>query len=498
MRLRFSLFALALIFAAAAPLRAEDSEGVRLAKALSNAYAEIAERVTPSVVALEVSRTVSAEEEMENLPFNLPPEMRDLFRQRLRQRQPRQRDQGMGSGIIVDEKGTILTNNHVVRDAERIKVYTVDGEIFDAEIIGTDPKSDVAVIRLTNPGKTFPAAKLGDSDAIKVGNIVLAIGSPFGLKASVTCGIVSAVNRSRIGGGGSELGEVMYKDFIQTDATINPGNSGGPLVNLDGEVVGINSAISTASRGSDGVGFSIPVNMAKEIMKELIESGSVTRGWLGVSISDFTPEMAQAIPDVKSGVMVLQIFPDTPAAKGGLKFGDIMLSYNGTELKDATHLQHLVARTPVGETAKIDILREGNRMTLEVPIGRQPKRLLSSGPAPESEQDDASATTAKPTSYKSELLGIEAIPLSQAPLEEQEMYKDAGGMLITAVTPDGPADKAGLSEGALLMLVNQIKVDSPESLKKAEESLAGRSAALVHFRMDKQPAATTLELKSTK
>lgn len=487
-------FSCLVLLAAASQAPAAESEGVRIAKALSGAYAEISARVKPSVVAIEVTREIAAdgEEELDQLPFNVPPEMKKYFKQKMRQQRGRNAPQGMGSGIIIDAKGIILTNNHVVKDSSKIKITIDDGTFYDAEVVGTDPKSDVAVIKISKPDRAFSPAVLGDSDTVKVGNIVLAIGAPFGLKESVTNGIVSAINRSRIGGGG-DLGELMYKNFIQTDATINPGNSGGPLVNLDGEVIGINSAISTASMGSDGVGFAIPANMAKEIIKELLEKGSVTRGWLGVSISDFTPEMVAALPDVKSGVMVLQIFPNTPAEKGGLKFGDIMLTYNGTVLKDAGHLQNLVARTPVGESAKVEILRGNEKMTLSVPIGRQPKKLRN-GQVPEQDADPATPDKAKTSSYVSKLLGLDVIELANASAEEKEAYKGQSGVVVNDILPNSPAEEAGLAKGALIMLVNLKKISSIAELQAAEKDLVGKTAALLHFRMGDQPAVTTLDL----
>ncbi len=501
MRSRFYMYAIftAALLLAAPGARAADSEGIKVAKALSNAYAELADKLTPAVVAIEVNRDVSEEEELEQLPYNLPPEMKKYFRDKMKQQQraPRNQPSGMGSGILIDENGTILTNNHVVQDATKIKISLIDGTALDGEVVGTDPKSDVAVIKISKPTRKFPFAVLGDSDKVKVGNIVLAIGAPFGLKESVTSGIVSAINRSRVGGGG-DLGTVMYKNFIQTDATINPGNSGGPLVNLDGEVIGINSAINTASGGSDGVGFAIPSNMAKDIIKELLTSGSVTRGWLGVSIQDFTPEMAEALatPGVKSGVVVMQIFPGTPAAKGGLKFGDVMLTYNDSVLTDATHLQNLVAKTPVGESAKIEVLRGGDKVTLSVPIGRQPKKLAN-GKKPDLEDEGAPAAGAG-ESYKSELLGISAIALDQAGKEEQTAYKGLSGVLISDIAAGSPADDAGIPKGALLMLINQKKITSIADLKAAEDGLKGKTSVLVHIQFGDDPAVLTIDLTAPK
>lgn len=492
-----------LVLAAAAVLfgvpsvKAEESESVRVAKALSGAYAEIAERVTPSVVAIETEKRVNVAgrdgAEME-LPEGLPPQLRRFFDM---QRRPRaqQRAQGMGSGFIINKDGTILTNSHVVHGASKIKVVLHDDTEYGAKIIGTDPKTDVAVIQLLDfdPAKIVPL-KLGNSDTVKVGNIVIAIGAPFGLKQTVTSGIVSAVNRNRLGSG--ELRSVMYQDFIQTDATINPGNSGGPLVNLDGEVIGINSAISTASGGSDGVGFSISINMAKNIMAELVKSGSVTRGYLGVGIRDITPDMRKAMPDLKGGAIVLQIYPKTPATEGGMQVGDVLIAYDGHPLENSSHLQSLVAKTPVGAKVKIDILRNGEPETLTVTIKKQPKKIDAD--ADDDDNDDGDETANAGSKYRSEMLGMEVIPLEAAGPEEKKAYADAKGLVVAGVDADGVADKAGLERGALLVLLNQKPVTSIDDLKKIEASLKDKKAALLLFRFGKIHNVVTLDLSGSK
>lgn len=469
-----------------------DSEAIRIAKALSDAYAEIAASVTPSVVAIETEKAMD-DEEMGELPPNIPPQFRDFLRQ-YRQQRPAPRAQGMGSGIIIDKTGLILTNSHVVEGAGKMKVTLQDGKEYDAEEVGVDPKTDLAIIRLKDiKDKELPVAKLGDSDKVKVGNLVMAIGAPFGLKQTVTCGIVSATNRNRLGGG--ELRDVMYQDFIQTDATINPGNSGGPLVNLDGEVIGINSAITTASMGSDGVGFSIPINMAREIKDELINSGSVTRGYLGVEIQDFSSQMRKAMPEIESGVVVRRIFPGTPAAEGGMQFGDIMLTYNGTKLEDAAHLQNLVAHTPIGQVAKVVVMRGGEKVPLDITIAKQPKKMLA-GKAPAEEEPEKVAEPAQ--KYGSEAMGMQVVPLSEGTEEEKEMYKDDAGVLVFNVTPGGVAENAGIAKGDLIMLINQKQIGGIEDFKKAEQELKDKKAALVHFNSSGAQNVATLELDGKK
>lgn len=495
--LLFLLAAALMALALTAPRAAAESEGIKMAKALSNAYAEIAAKVSPSVVTIETEKRLSGEDGAEMaLPPNLPPQFRKFFEQQRRRPRSYQRAQGMGSGFIVDKDGTILTNSHVVHGASKIKVILQDDTEYGAKVVGTDPKTDVAVIKLldfdANKVKPLP---LGDSDTVKVGNIVIAIGAPFGLKQTVTCGIVSATNRDRLGSG--ELRSVMYQDFIQTDATINPGNSGGPLVNLDGEVIGINSAISTASGGSDGVGFSISINMAKTVMAELVKNGKVTRGYLGVGIRDITPEMHKLMPELKGGAIVLQIYPNTPATEGGMENGDILVAYDGQPLESSSHLQRLVARTPVGTKVKIDILRHGEPKTLTVTIKKQPKKMGDEDEEEESDEEEA-AGAGSDSKYRSELLGLEVAPLSEAGPEEKKAYAGAKGLLVTGVDADGAADRAGLERGALIILINQKPVTTLEEFKKIEESLKGKKGALVLFRFGKLNNVATLDLSEAK
>lgn len=472
---------------------AQDESDLQIAKSLSNTYASIASAVSPAVVSIETERKmVPDEQEMPQLPPNIPPQLKKFLEKQFKNRAPKRhmRPQGMGSGFFFDSKGIILTNNHVVEDAEKIKVNLKDGSSYEAELVGADPKSDLAVIKISKPEeKVFPVAKLGDSSKAQVGNIVLAIGAPFGLKQSVTSGIISAMNRQHLGGG--QLKEVMYKNFIQTDATINPGNSGGPLVNLDGEVIGINSAISTASMGSDGVGFSIPINMAKEISAELIKEGAVTRGYLGVAINDFTAEMAEALVGIDGGVSVLQVYPGTPAYKGGMKFGDILLTFNGIKLEDSVHLQNLVARTPVGDTVKIEVLRNGEKVTLDVPIAKQPQKMglaaLEEAEEPEEEREVES--------YTSDLFGAEITDLAEAPKELKEIYTGLQGVIVESVVPGGALDRVGIPSGALLMLVNQQPIATIEAFKNMEEKLKDINVALLHFRVGKNPGLQLIQLK---
>ncbi len=277
------------------------------------------------------------------------------------------RDRGLGSGVIVDPSGIIVTNHHVVGQADEIKVLLADRSEFKARLVGTDPKSDLAVLKIEAQG--LPTIPWADSDRLEVGEYVLAVGNPFGLNQTVTMGIVSAVGRAR-------MGIAEYEDFIQTDAAINPGNSGGPLVNARGEVVGINTAIFSRSGGSMGIGFAVPSNMARIILDQLVTTGRVVRGWLGVSIQDVTPDLAAEVGMAEpKGVLVSDILDGSPAQRAGLQRGDVIVELEGKAVEHATQLRNLVAVTEVGKQVSLTILRHGQEQRLPVQIGEQPERV---------------------------------------------------------------------------------------------------------------------------
>jgi serine protease Do len=273
-----------------------------------------------------------------------------------------QRRSGLGSGFIIDSNGTILTNYHVVDGAEKISVTLSDGNSYDAKVIGKDQKSDIAVVKI-DAGRDLPAVNLGDSDRLEVGEWVMAIGNPFGLDHSVTSGIVSAKGRN--------IGAGPYDNFIQTDASINPGNSGGPLINLKGEVVGVNTAIVAAGQG---IGFAIPINMVKRVVDQLVEKGKVVRGWLGVALQPLSKELVQTLglPGA-DGALVSSTIPDSPAAKAGLQQGDVVLSYDKTPVEDSHHLQRLVAETRVGKTVTLEVWRKKQKVTVATTVAEVPE-----------------------------------------------------------------------------------------------------------------------------
>lgn len=335
-----------------------------------------------------------------------------------------------------------MTNNHVVGDADKVTVQLLDGREFDAEIVGTDPPTDVALIKIKADEK-FPFLTLGNSDQLEVGDWVLAFGNPFGLSHTLTAGIVSAKGRSGIG-----LND--YENFIQTDAAINPGNSGGPLVNLDGEVVGMNTAIFSRSGGYMGIGFAIPINMAQGIRKQLVQHGSVTRGRLGVLIQDMDKNLAESFGiDQREGILVAQVMEDSPADKGGLKQGDVILELDGTKVEKVATFRNKIALTAPGTKVSLQILRDGKKDTLEVEIGAM--------------ETDAKGQPV--TSDSLPELGMKLQKLT-ADLAEQFGYEGASGVLVTAVEPGSIAARAGIKRGDLIEEVDRQEVKNSAEVKK--------------------------------
>jgi serine protease Do len=357
---------------------------------------------------------------------------------------------GAGSGVIVDPSGVILTNNHVVEGGGKIMVRLQDGREFRAVDIKTDPSTDIAVLRIEGAG-TLQAAKLGDSDATKVGDWVLALGQPFGLQGTVTAGIISAKGRG--------LGTSNREDFIQTDAAINPGNSGGPLVDLSGEVIGINTAITTSSGAYQGVGFAIPIDLAKWVGKQLVESGSVRRAYLGVVIQPVTQPLAsQFHVKVHQGVVVTEVRPDSPADKAGLKTGDIVLQFAGKSVSGPRELQSLVEQTKIGNTAPLVILRDGKQMTLNATTAELPSETnVAESPAIEGNKGETT---------QFDKLGIQAETLTPK-IAEQLGVSAEHGAVITDVRSGTPADMAGLSTGMIITEANRRPVNSVDDLRKA-------------------------------
>jgi len=425
---------------------------VAAAERLSEAFRGAAERVKPAVVSIGTSQTVN----VPAMPFSGAP---DDFLRRFFGMGPDEgggggegptrkfQRQGLGSGVIVDSDGYILTNNHVIAGAEEITAHLADGREFKAKVIGADPPTDVAVIKIT--AENLPVAVLGDSGQSQVGDWVLAIGAPFGLEQTVTAGIISATGRHGVGIN-------IYESYLQTDAAINPGNSGGPLINLHGEVVGINSAIASRSGGNMGIGFAVPINMAKEVLKQIRATGHVTRGWLGVAIQRITLDIAKSMNlKTQEGALVSQVMEDGPAAKAGLKTGDVIVEYAGKAVKGPSELQEAVALTAPGAKVDVVVLREGKRETLKATVQKRTEQ-------------EVEETAGQPPSGPAELkeLGIEVSNLT-AEMAQRLGYKAGQGVLVTGVDPGGLGAMGGLKPGMLILQAANRKVTSVAELKDA-------------------------------
>jgi serine protease Do len=362
------------------------------------------------------------------------------------------RREGTGSGVIIDSAGVILTNNHVVGEADQVIVELADGRQFKGEDIRTDPQTDLAVVRINGAG-TLPAAQLGDSTKLEIGDWVLAIGNPFELEASVSAGIISAKGRS--------LGAATRTSFLQTDAAINPGNSGGPLVNLRGEVVGINTAIASSSGGYQGIGFAIPVDLARWVIDQLVSKGSVSRAWLGVGIGEIDQEVAEQLGlDARTrGVLVRQVNEGSPAEKAGIRAGDVITHFADQPVSDPSQLQRAVERAPLGSRQALKILRRGREMELTVVTEALPNELAGrSGPgSPRSQHEGVT----------NDELGLQVADLTPNLIERLELPEDASGVVVVNIDPNGLAAESGLLRGMLIVSVNEAPVKSVDEFAKA-------------------------------
>lgn len=423
-------------------------------------FISVARLAKASVVNISSSQKPAQSSEGPLNPFFNDPFFRRFFGEEER-RLPvpkERREQGLGSGVIVSADGHIITNNHVVEKADDIKVLLPDKRTFKAKVIGTDPKTDVAIIKID--ATNLPVLSWGDSNQLQVGELVLAVGNPFGLNQTVTMGIISAVGRAN-------MGIVDYEDFIQTDAAINPGNSGGALVNLQGELIGINSAIFSRTGGNMGIGFAIPSNMAKTVMNSLVKYGKVVRGWLGVSIQEINQDLAKEFgaPDTR-GALVADVMEDSPAAKGKLQRGDIITAYNGTEIKDPAHLRSLVADTAPETTVTVTILRDKHSKDVKLAVGELPK-------------DMAKASRDEPSSGHGDhaLAGITVEPLSDR--QGRQGRKEPAGVVVTQVEPDSAADQAGLKSGDIIREINRKPVRTVQDFERLANDLEPKGRVLL-------------------
>ncbi len=446
------------------PIASAPTQGLAAGPDLTTAIVEVAKRNIPAVAHIEVTER----KEVANpfLPLQKDPFFRRFFGNRPLPKSFQQEVRGLGSGMIIDSKGHILTSYHVVEGATKIDVQLSNGSRYVGTVVGGDAKTDLAVIRI-EAKETLPAVTFGDSDKLEVGEWVVAIGHPRGLDQTVTQGIVSAKHRRGI------VDPTSYQDFLQTDAPINPGNSGGPLLNLKGEVVGVNAAIATESGGSEGIGFAVPSNIAVHISKTLIAYGKVERGWLGVAIQELTPDKAKSLGlKGTEGAMVMDVTKGGPAEKGGIRKDDIILSYQGKTIADPAMLQNLVSMTPIGSQVKITLLRSGKTLDITLRIGDlkdEEKVLLAS--AKERLGGDFRDATQK----EAAILGLES-PL---------------GVVVTAVEPKGPLAQAGFEAGDIILQIDGAQVSNTSSLAKTIGALpAHRPISVLVADLKKKSAGT--------
>lgn len=413
--------------------------------ASQQAFISLAQRVTPCVVNIS---TVGRKKLVRPF-FQFSPFFDDFFGEQPQYR----RDTSLGSGFIINRAGYILTNDHVVRDAESIKVKLSNENVYSGKVVGSDPKTDIAVIKIDSK-EQLPVAVLGDSDKLRVGQWAAAIGNPFGLDRTFTVGVISATGRSN-------MGIEAYEDFIQTDASINPGNSGGPLLNIYGEVIGINTAIVAAGQG---IGFAIPINMAKNVVAQLISKGKVSRGWMGVSIQPVTEEIAASFGLKKaSGALVNEVVAGGPAARAGMMQGDIIVGFDGKEVRDVRHLQRLVADTPVGKTVEARIIRDGREMRLSLTLGNS-----ESAEAAQSRPEEPEPAT---------WLGMSVIELPR-----ELRARNVSGVMVTQVDPDGAAAAAGLRQGDIIVSINRKPVGSLAEYGRAIAEAEKKGSAVLLVR----------------
>ena len=471
------------------PLTAPDS-AARRQSAMPESFADLVEQVSPAVVNITTSATVSGPlAGLPQLPEGSP--FSDLFRDfgfpgmpgpnspfGRRMPQPEQRSNALGSGFVVSESGLIVTNNHVIDGADEIEVEFYSGKTLPAKVIGKDDKTDIAVLKVESD-EPLPFVKFGDSDKARVGDWVLALGNPLGQGFSASTGIVSARNRALSG---------TYDDFIQTDAAINRGNSGGPLFNMDGEVVGVNTAILSPNGGSIGIGFSMASNVVSKVVEQLEEFGETRRGWLGVKIQPVTQDIADSLGLIEArGAMVTDV-PTGPAADAGMKAGDVITSFGGGEVKDPRDLVRRVADAPVGEAVDVTVQRAGEPVELKVTLGR---RELAEGGGASGGQVDSAAGSAQ------DVMGMTVAPLTPEIAAELGVSRDMQGLVVQSVDPKGAAADKGLSAGDVITEVGQQPVTTIEEFKAQidEAREAGRKSVLVMLRRAGEPRFVALPVE---
>ncbi|MGA2958867.1 MAG: DegQ family serine endoprotease [Thermodesulfobacteriota bacterium] len=422
---------------------------------LTTAIADVAQKATPAVVHIEVTQRVQPSSPV--FPFESDPFFRYFFGSPQRPRLDKKELRGIGTGMVIDNEGNILTNNHVVTGATKITVKMISGEEFEAKIVGADPKTDLAVIKIRAP-QNISYLKFGDSDKLRVGEWVVAIGNPRGLEQTVTAGIISAKHRTGI------MDPSSYQDFIQTDAAINPGNSGGPLLDLNGDVIGVNAAIVSESGGFEGIGFAIPSNMAAAVADALMKTGKVVRGWLGLSLQEVTPSLVKNMNLKGSkGALVADITKGGPAEKAGIRRGDVIVSLDSTVVESANDLRNRIAGSRVGKKVEIALIRKGERVTVQPVV--EPYKLSPHTAALEMENR----------------MGIEVKEISILEARKRRL-NSREGVVITKVDLQGPAGRAGLESGDILYQINNQAIRGLRDYNRILEQIQPGQEALLLVR----------------
>lgn len=430
-------------------------------------FADLAEKVKPAVVNISTTATLKIPGNPFKHFFGSDEPFGDFFHKFFGEIPDRElKRQSLGSGFIIDKDGYIITNNHVVEGADEIKVKLADGREFKAKVAGRDPKTDIALIKISSLFKGLPVLPLGDSDKMRVGEWVLAVGNPFGLGHTVTQGIISATGRV--------IGSGPYDDFLQTDAPINPGNSGGPLINLKGEVIGINSAIVASGQG---IGFAIPSNMAKMVTSQLREKGKIVRGWIGVSIQSMTPEIAQSFGlKEPRGALVAEVVPEGPADTGGIRQGDIIVGFGGKDIKDSKDLPRIVAETPVGKTVDVKVVRNGKETALKITLQEMTEQRVASG--------------MRPTALS---LGMRVDEIS--PMLRSELgIGDKTGVVVLGVDPGSPSDGAGVQAGDLIKEINHKPIKNLKDYNDAAAKISKDNPILLLMKRGRQTFYVSIKI----
>ena len=445
-----------------------DAARAAVPPALVPGFSEIVKKVRPAVVNIAVAGTRGAprgpRRPLPPGPFGGPPSP-PLPPPPAPPGPPGRPDQSAGSGVIVGADGYIVTNNHVVENATQITVTLNDRREFKATVVGTDPKSDLAVIKID--ATDLPALKWADHEKLEVGDLVLAVGSPFGLTSTVTLGIISAMGRGNVG-------IADYEDFIQTDAAINPGNSGGALVDMDGELIGINTAIFSRTGGSEGIGFAIPGSIAIDIVESLTKSGKVVRGWMGIAIQEVTPALAKSfkLPARRGGVLISDVNDDGPSARAGLQRGDVIIAFDDKKIENVSQLRNVVARTKVGQPSKVKVLRDGKEQMVTVKIGERPSdaMLARREPPPKPE------TAEQPDNV---LASLRVQALDPEMMSQFNVPSTTSGVLINRVEPGSPAEAAGLQRGDVIQEVNHQVIKSLEDYREISAKIKKEEMAVL-------------------